>query len=371
MLEALILGHHWGKFKNIKLHERKKCTVDISKRSNRDKAQWVPSSMALTEDGEDSEFTVTVSPAPAALSVRSMAAIRRLERHFDREIFFLIMRENSLKDVTGFSPFMVEAIRNHRADLPQRALVVLDTIGGNPLGAFKLGRLFQQTCESHVVVIPKRAMSAGTLFALSSNQIFLAPEAELGPCDTQMDGRSCLVIDRSKKYVEDLFAAIAKAITSDGSDKKRPYAETTDLLSHIQAAANVPQLALQWGEAIEGLNSVKDHITKLLTAQDYTLEQAEDIAWNLVLGYHDHGFPIDADELQGMGVKNVRVLDFESQQLVDDVMTTLPSYPIVGKVKPINCNRPGKILPPRGKEPEGPVPFLEVDPAPFNETEKS
>jgi serine dehydrogenase proteinase len=340
--------------------------VDISKRSDRDKAQWFPSSMALTEDGEDSEFTVTVSPAPAALSVRSMAAIRRLERHFDREIFFLIMRENSLKDVTGFSHFMVEAIRNHRADLPQRALVVLDTIGGNPLGAFKLGRLFQQTCESHVVVIPKRAMSAGTLFALSSNQIFLSPEAELGPCDIQMDGRSSLVIHRSKDYVQGVFASIAKAITSDGSDKKRPYAETTDLLSHIQAAANVPQLALQWGEAMEGLHSVKDYLIKLLTAQDYTLEQAEDIAWNLVLGYHDHGFPIDCDELQGMGVKNVHTLNFESQKLVDDLMTTLPSYPIVGTVKPINCNRPGNPRPPRtdGLSPSEDV----VDPAPLHET---
>lgn len=306
------------------------------------RAFWTTSPRALPEQEEDSKFTVSVSPSPAAISIRFLEAIRKLEQYTDRQIIFLIMRENSLKNVTAFSPFMVEKICDHRANLPQRALIILDTPGGNPLGAFNLGRFFQQVCESHFVVIPKRCMSAGTLVALSADEIFLSPEGACGPVDMQMDGRSAQVILRSKDYVQDSLACIAKAIRAYDHDKRRPYAETADLIAHVMSAVNVPQLSREWGEAMEGQLSIKDYVVTLLEAKDYTKEAAEDIAFHLSFGYHDHGYTLNTDALRANGVKNVHVLDRETQALVDDLMATLPDFPIVGTLKHLDDEKPGE-----------------------------
>ena len=67
-----------------------------------------------------------------------------------------------------------------------RVLVVIGTSGGDPHEAFRMMRLLQECYKVIDVVILGWCYSAGTLFALGANTIYMAVGANLGPLDVQL-----------------------------------------------------------------------------------------------------------------------------------------------------------------------------------------
>ncbi len=61
--------------------------------------------------------------------------------------------------------------------------VLLFTTGGDTLAAFHLGRLVREFAEEVAVLVPEKCFSAGTLFALGANQIYLTGAGTLSPID--------------------------------------------------------------------------------------------------------------------------------------------------------------------------------------------
>jgi membrane-bound ClpP family serine protease len=63
--------------------------------------------------------------------------------------------------------------------------VLFFTLGGDGETALRLVRQAQSRCKKLVVIVPDQAKSAGTLFALGADQIYMGPTSDLGPIDPQ------------------------------------------------------------------------------------------------------------------------------------------------------------------------------------------
>lgn len=66
--------------------------------------------------------------------------------------------------------------------------VFLFTLGGDTLAAFGLSRLLREFTSKVGVLIPEKCQSAGTLFALGANQVFMTRAATLSPIDPSISG---------------------------------------------------------------------------------------------------------------------------------------------------------------------------------------
>ena len=72
------------------------------------------------------------------------------------------------------------------ADPGQDLHVMLSTPGGDGEAALRLVRQAQSRCNRLTVVVPDQAKSAGTVFILGADQIYMGPTSDLGPVDPQL-----------------------------------------------------------------------------------------------------------------------------------------------------------------------------------------
>ncbi len=71
------------------------------------------------------------------------------------------------------------------ADSNEDLHVMLATPGGDGETALRLVRQAQSHCAELTVIVPDQAKSAGTLFVLGADHIYLGPTSDLGPVDPQ------------------------------------------------------------------------------------------------------------------------------------------------------------------------------------------
>ncbi len=64
-----------------------------------------------------------------------------------------------------------------------RISLILHTNGGLTLAAWQLINLIRMFCEDLEVIVPLKALSAGTLIAIGANRIIMTKQATLGPID--------------------------------------------------------------------------------------------------------------------------------------------------------------------------------------------
>jgi hypothetical protein len=68
----------------------------------------------------------------------------------------------------------------------KRISLILHTNGGNTAAAWRLVNLIKTFCDEFEVLIPYKAMSAGTLISLGANKIVMTKQAALGPIDPSL-----------------------------------------------------------------------------------------------------------------------------------------------------------------------------------------
>jgi len=69
----------------------------------------------------------------------------------------------------------------------QRLSLVLHTNGGQTLAAWRLVNLIRTFCDELEVIIPLKALSAGTLISIGSDKIVMSKQAALGPIDPSVN----------------------------------------------------------------------------------------------------------------------------------------------------------------------------------------
>lgn len=253
-------------------------------------------------------FIVLFSPSLQFHSLRSarLRLISVIERKYGFRLITLIHRQEKV----GFLGIPVyrfididdseAVIRAIRSTPPDRSIaLVLHTPGGLVLAAAQIAMALKKHPAKKIVIVPHYAMSGGTLISLAADEIWMSPEAVLGPLDPQLSmGQGIMAPAPS-------ILKVAKMKGDKASD-------------HLLVMADVAEKAIK---------EVQEFITKLLDGK-MPREKAEELAKMLTEGKWTHDYPITADDAIKMGLPVKTKIPPEIYEL----MELYPQAPI---------NRPG------------------------------
>lgn len=219
----------------------------------------------------------------------------------------------------------VETIKAQKKISPkqksEKLCIILETPGGYIETVKRLVDVMRRHYKHISFVIPDYAYSAGTVLALSGDDIYMDYYSILGPIDPQVPDESGGTLLPGAGYLakfQELVAEINAARMKDAKDKQ---AELAYLIKRFEPAKlfHIEQ-AIEHGQALieEWLPKYKFKSWLVTTSgKKVTLamrrQRAKDVA--LVLGdamkWHSHGRGISMQELEGEDIK-LQITDFGS-----------------------------------------------------------
>ncbi len=265
-----------------------------------------------------------------------------LEKAVGLPIWLLINKEGGAEQEDELNDFTCKYFLYTAMQLEkdQKICVLIHSPGGNARCAYQLSRYITRYCGAYDVLIPSYAKSAATLFSLGAENIILGDYGELGPLDAQIfdseterigsaldevhalerlhafaldsfDATMYLLLGKSGKKVNTLLPMVLKFI----SDMMEPLLDKIDTVHYTQLSR-----ALKVGE---------EYAVRLLSTK-YGKTVAEKIARTLVEKYPEHGFVIDREEANSIGLK-VNSPTTEIQDILDTLMIYLGEETILGR----------------------------------------
>ena len=210
-----------------------------------------------------------------------MSLIKTLESKLDSRVITMIHRQERI----GFfgipiyrfidiedSEAVLRAIRSTPPNKP--IALILHTPGGLVLAASQIAEALKRHPAKKIVIIPHYAMSGGTLIALAADEIWMDPNAVLGPLDPQLS---------IKAGVQLPAPSIVKAVKLKGVDK---VSDETLILSDV---------------AEKAIKQIEEMVCKLIKDK-FGEEKAREIARALTEGRWTHDYPITPEEAMEMGL---------------------------------------------------------------------
>lgn len=199
--------------------------------------------------------------------------------------------------------------------------VWLESPGGDAHAAFKLALILRSVAATVRIIVPDYAKSAATLLALAGNDIYMAPGAELGPLDAQMPEEGSLKGAISALNIASAADDVARNAVAialrGGADVLRltglSRADTMDVMFRFSASFSEP-LVRQLDprvvhDAKQMLNVTVRYAERLLTMTD--CKDAPRIAKAMVENFPTHGFVIDLDAAERLGLPVRPLADYE------------------------------------------------------------
>jgi membrane-bound ClpP family serine protease len=223
--------------------------------------------------------------------------------------------------VNGLESMVRDAIeRIDSRNAGKRAAVILDTGGGSAEVVERMVDTLRTFYSDVVFIIPDRAMSAGTIFAMSGDSILMDYFSRLGPIDPQVfkDDRFVPALSYLIQY-ERLLQK-----DRDGQLTNAEYAlmqkfDLAELHGHEQARDLSISLLKKWLAKYKFKNWVQTETLKQAVTSDMRVKRAEAIA--MVLSdntrWHSHGRGISRETLESDDIK-LKVDDLRANKLVHD-----------------------------------------------------
>ena len=109
--------------------------------------------------------------------------LEKLETHFKSDVIFYYGEIHP-----SYEKIFRDFIEMLKEDTPgkDRLTVVLNTPGGNAETVEKMVEIIRHHYKEVYFVVPDYAMSAGTIFCMSGDKIFMDYSSSLGPIDPQV-----------------------------------------------------------------------------------------------------------------------------------------------------------------------------------------
>jgi hypothetical protein len=232
-----------------------------------------------------------------------------------------------------------------RAALEKETGEQLDVIVGSPGGdveaAYLVARELRRRFKALTIFVPFRAKSAATVLCLAADELILGSLGELGPLDQQYDEKqkadsplstSRLVLFKAIQQLQhgaaEMYDDVVGRISSKSGmrlfDACSKAAElTTGLYGPLFAQLDPAHLA----ESARGLEVGGEYAERLLKRYRPTLwaENGPKLLDRLVHAYPTHGFVIDREEAQDLGLPT-RVPDDQEATLLDQLAIALIEF---------------------------------------------
>jgi len=189
--------------------------------------------------------------------------------------------------------------------------VILDTPGGVVEVVERMVTALRHVYRDLTVIVPDRAMSAGTIFALSADRIMMDHLSSLGPIDPQIerDGKLVPALSYLNQFERLNKKAQAGALTT------AEYAlvsklDLGELYQFEQARELSIELLIKWLSSYKFKNWTRTEIQQLEVTSEMKEERANEIAalLNNPERWHSHGRAIDMRTLQeevGLKIDNL------------------------------------------------------------------
>ena len=276
--------------------------------------------------------TLTRETAETAQEIRELAA--RLKTHRQHPCLLFVSRSIQHADVLAVRTALGDEAGDH-LDL------IVSSPGGDIEAAYLVVRELRRRFQKLVVFIPFRAKSAATLVCLAADALILGSLGELGPLDMQYDQKqqadspvstsrllvyaACneLQYGATKMY-DDLVGRLSNQSGMRLFDACSKAAELTSALfgplyGHIDPA--------RLGESAEGLEIGAQYAERLLKRYRaaFWAAQGSKILDRLIYGYPTHGFIIDQEEVQELGLP-MTLPDDQEAALLDRLALALIEF---------------------------------------------
>lgn len=212
-----------------------------------------------------------------------------------------------------------------RSSVSSRLVIIINTVGGIPGFAY---RSMQQlnALYSHIeIVVPDKAMSAGTLMCMGADTIYMQEGSSLGPLDLQVphpiDGGQISTLD-IKESTYDIFG-LANAVTKQFFDQATrelklgkvqaanvAHSSAVELLKPMVDKIDPYHLHASYRSAQIGQKYARILLTSRMMRGDFN--QAAETSRILAEDYEMHGYAITMEEAQQylrLNVSNIIDLD--------------------------------------------------------------
>lgn len=200
-------------------------------------------------------------------------------------------------------------------DNKSRLIVFINTPGGHAETVEKLVEIIRFHYQEVFFVVPDEAMSAGTIFCMSGDKIYMDYTSSLGPIDPQIHNGKDWV--PALGYLDQVERMIRKSASGDLTDAELIIFQNQDLamLSRFEQAKNLTiTLLKKWLVDYKFKDWETHQSTEEVLNQPVTLEQkiarAEEIATMLSDNklWHSHGRMIGIATLKN--VLRLRIEDY-------------------------------------------------------------
>lgn len=242
----------------------------------------------------------------------------------------------------GMMPSADEAVRKvvgAKVSSRKKLVVILVSSGGLPDVAYRMAMALRRRYEHVSVCIPGWCKSAGTLLAISGNDIIMGPKGEMGPLDVQIAKRDDLGGDRDSGLVINEALARLRDESFDlfSEFMLRLISQSANLVTLRTAADIAAQLTIGLMapifEKIDPMRMGAD-ARAMSIGEEYAVRLNRNggnlkgtLALNMLLnGYPAHSFVIDIGEARELFTR-VQSLDGKLGEAIEQlgVLATTPS----------------------------------------------
>ncbi len=209
--------------------------------------------------------------------------------------------------------------------------VWLDSPGGDAHAAYKLALMARASASRVRVVIPDFAKSAATLLAVSGDEIYLAPGADMGPLDAQMHDEGSLegqisALNIARAADEVARDAVSMAVKGGVEVLERTglsRAETLEAMLAFSAGFSEPlvcQLDPKVVHHAKQLLKVTAKYAERLLKDVGCDKDPSEIARALVMDFPTHGYVISIDQAQELSLPAKPLAEYEHVELVKKLL---------------------------------------------------
>lgn len=255
--------------------------------------------------------------------------LEALEKYFNADCIFycgsIYASQYSFDKL--FKDFIENLVKENR--YKKKLCVLLNTPGGVVETVEKMVRMIRFHYEDVSFIIPNQAMSAGTVFCMSGNKIYMDYSSSLGPIDPQIINKEGMLVP-ALGYLDEVDSMIKKSREGKLSSIETLILQSLDLAQlnrYKQARELTITLLKEWLVKYKFANwkTHRNNLSKKDQAvtEDEKMKRAEEIAKKLSDNkfWHSHARMIDINVL-----KNDLKLEIEDYSKNEELKNLIGQY---------------------------------------------
>lgn len=199
-------------------------------------------------------------------------------------------------------------VREHKKNHRETLIIILQTNGGSVETAEKYVKIVRTYYKNVYFIIPNYAMSAGTIFCMSGNKIFMDCSSCLGPIDPQIYSIKEQRFVPANGYLDEMQAMIEKSRAGTLSNVEFVMCQNQDLafLNQCRQTASLAvNLLEEWLVKYKFADWNTTETTHRPVTEEDKKSRAREIAEQLGKNtkWHIHSRPIMLDDLRRLRIR--------------------------------------------------------------------